>query len=93
MVRQIMTSTCGILFDKAALERAAISPIADPSSGDEERSVDDADSSEPLNDTLAGFSTWKILEILPLPWSVQDAQGVWHRKFGSVFFLGKQDGS
>jgi len=90
MVKQVMTSTCGILFDKAALERAEISPIptdcpteVSPS----ERSIDDADSSEPMDDELKANPAWWILEVLPLPWSVQDAQGVWHRKFG--FHLGK----
>ncbi|KAJ7364923.1 hypothetical protein DFH08DRAFT_279685 [Mycena albidolilacea] len=87
MVRQIMASTCGIQFDKAALERAAISPILSPEASSvaaspEEQGVDDADSSEPLHDDLTGFSLWRLLEILPLTWSVQDVKGAWHTKFG-----------
>jgi hypothetical protein len=87
MVRQIMASSCGIQFDKAALERAAISVVPSPSSvavSPEEQDVDDADSSEPLHDSLAGFSLWKLLEIFPLTWSVQDVKGGWHTKFGLV---------
>ncbi|KAJ6585425.1 hypothetical protein B0H19DRAFT_1109618 [Mycena capillaripes] len=90
MVRQIMASSCGILFDKDALERAAIPVISDLSPvkvSPDERGVDDIDSSEPLNDSLAGFSVWEPLELLPLTWSVQDVQGAWHRKFG--FHLGR----
>jgi len=82
MVRQVMASTCGIMFDNAALARASISK-ASP----EDHSLEDADSSEPLEDELTGFSVWKILEVLPLPWQVQDTKGVWHNKFG--FHLGK----
>ncbi|KAJ7143597.1 hypothetical protein C8R43DRAFT_891445 [Mycena crocata] len=89
MVRQAMAST-DIQFEPEALERAAIPVITTPSptqAGPDEHTIDDADSSEPVHDSLSGFSAWKLLEILPLTWSVQDAQGVWHRKFG--FHLGK----
>ncbi|KAJ7617476.1 hypothetical protein DFH06DRAFT_1237825 [Mycena polygramma] len=90
MVRQIMASDCGIRFESGALKRAAIPALVDASSVEvsaDERSVDDADSSEPLHDDLAGVSAWEALEILPLTWSVQDTQGAWHRKFG--FHLGR----
>ncbi|KAJ7015961.1 hypothetical protein C8F04DRAFT_1021023 [Mycena alexandri] len=90
MVRQIMASDCGILFDADALKRATIPVIAHSSSvavSPEIRSIDDENSSQQLFDSLAGFSAWKPLEILPLTWSVQDVQGAWHRKFG--FHLGK----
>ncbi|KAJ6579424.1 hypothetical protein B0H10DRAFT_2099928 [Mycena sp. CBHHK59/15] len=90
MVRQIVSSTCGILFNKETLARAAIPFVADQSPTEasaNERSIDDADSSEPLHDELTGFSAWPILEVLPLTWSVQDVQGTWYRKFG--FHLGK----
>jgi len=91
MVRQIMTSSCGILFENDALNRAGIVRVAAPSSSVEaspdERGADDADSSQPLHDTLVGFSAWPVLEVLPLTWSVQDLQGNWHRKFG--FHRGK----
>ncbi|KAJ7364924.1 hypothetical protein DFH08DRAFT_840338, partial [Mycena albidolilacea] len=85
MVRQIMASSCGIQFDEAALERAAISVVPSPSSvavSSEERDIDDADSSELLHDSLTGFSLWKLLEIFPLTWSVQDVRGGWYTKFG-----------
>jgi len=90
MVRQVMASSCGILFDKDALERASISLAAEPSSVEAspaERAFDDADSAQPLYDSLTGFSLWPLGEIFPQTWSVQDAQGAWHRKFG--FHLGK----
>ncbi|KAJ6583965.1 hypothetical protein DFH09DRAFT_1433942 [Mycena vulgaris] len=83
MVNQIRTSTCGVLFDQQALARAAIPPVIDPSTADGE----DAASSEPIHDQLKLLPTWNLLEILPLPWSVQDTQGAWHYKFG--FHLGK----
>jgi hypothetical protein len=82
-----MASSCGILFDKDALGRASISLAAEPSSVEAspaERAFDDADSAQPLYDSLTGFSLWPLGEIFPQTWSVQDAQGAWHRKFGSV---------
>ncbi|KAJ7160144.1 hypothetical protein C8R46DRAFT_1223641 [Mycena filopes] len=91
MVRQVVASNCGILFEADALKRATIPGFVEPASkvavSPEAQSIDDADSSEPMFDTLAGFSAWKALEILPLTWSLQDVQGGWHRKFG--FHLGK----
>ncbi|KAJ7741369.1 hypothetical protein B0H16DRAFT_1565561 [Mycena metata] len=90
MVRQIMASDCGILFEADALKRATIPVIAHSSSiavSPEIRSIDDEDSSQELFDSLAGFSVWKALEIFPLTWSVQDVKGAWHRKFG--FHLGQ----
>ncbi|KAJ7464704.1 hypothetical protein B0H11DRAFT_72259 [Mycena galericulata] len=90
MVRQVMASSCDILFDQAALARESISSFPTPSSSEAspaELSFDDADSSEPLHDELKLLPVWWLLEILPLPWSVQDTQGKWHGKFG--FHLGK----
>ncbi|KAF7364820.1 hypothetical protein MVEN_00352100 [Mycena venus] len=75
MVRQIMASDCGILFDNAALDRAGIPFLPHPSPV------------EPLDDGLTGITAWELLEILPLTWSVQDVKGAWHRKFG--FHLGR----
>ncbi|KAJ7845389.1 hypothetical protein B0H14DRAFT_2584717 [Mycena olivaceomarginata] len=55
----------------------------------EEQGVDDADSSEPLHDDLTGFSLWRLLEIFPLTWSVQDVKGAWHTKFGPHLSKGR----
>ncbi|KAJ7078614.1 hypothetical protein B0H15DRAFT_535876 [Mycena belliarum] len=82
MVREIMDSTCGVLFDPQALARAGLGATSDLSTGDTERSADKADSAEPIHDHLAGVSAWGPLEILPLTWSVQDTTGAWHTKFG-----------
>jgi len=84
MVRQIMVSTCGVMFLPDALARAAIplTPEHSQEASPQERGFDDADSSEPLHDSLSGFSVWQLLEILPLTWQQQDAQGNWHTKFG-----------
>ncbi|KAJ7740261.1 hypothetical protein DFH07DRAFT_982833 [Mycena maculata] len=87
MVRQAMASECDIQFDNEALARAQISPTSSIEPSPSELSFDDTDSGEPLEDELSGASPWWLLEIIPMPWSVQDAQGVWHRKFG--FHLGK----
>ncbi|KAJ7701379.1 hypothetical protein B0H17DRAFT_185765 [Mycena rosella] len=87
MVNQVLASSCGILFDLEALARAGISPDGGPFTSNGEPSTDEADSSEALHDSLSGFSVWWLLELLPLPWSVQDPQGGWHMKFG--FHLGK----
>ncbi|KAJ7078619.1 hypothetical protein B0H15DRAFT_860330 [Mycena belliarum] len=83
MLSQIMASTSGILFDPEALARASLSIDGQPTVP----GVDDADSSEPPDDQLAGFSAWWLLEVLPLSWSVQDTKGSWHSKLG--FHLGR----
>ncbi|KAK7036859.1 hypothetical protein R3P38DRAFT_3480660 [Favolaschia claudopus] len=90
MIRQIVSSGCGIQFDPAALKRASISLTFDDSPtiiSPDERPVDDADSCQPLHDNLAGFSKWKPLEFFPLTWTRQDVQGGRHTKFG--FHLGR----
>ncbi|KAF7348219.1 hypothetical protein MSAN_01775300 [Mycena sanguinolenta] len=84
MVRQIMASTCDVRFDPAALRAAGIPTDAASSN---ETAVEDADSSEPLDDDLAGVSGWWLLEVFPLIWPVQNIKGAWHNKFG--FHLGK----
>ncbi|KAJ7643717.1 hypothetical protein FB45DRAFT_280795 [Roridomyces roridus] len=83
MVREAMLSGCEVRWDKAALARAGI-----PSSVDEDwTALEETDAAQPLYDELKTNPAWWALEVLPLPWSVQDEQGVWHWKFG--LHLGK----
>jgi hypothetical protein len=88
MVRQIVAADCGIQFDIEALARAGIplafTPDASLEVSTDAPSADDADALEPVHDSLSGFSPWWLLEIFPLIWTLQDAQGIWHYHFGSV---------
>lgn len=80
MVCQIMQSDCGIQFNVDALELAQIS-IVDIKTGPEP-TPDEADSLKPIHDPLKESKLWWILEIIPMSYNWQDAEGVWHRDFG-----------
>lgn len=84
MVREAAKSTCAIKFDSDALQRANINLDLEPSA--EEMELDSTDALEPLHDELKLNPLWWLLEIIPLQFSWQDAQGVWHREWRYVFF-------
>ncbi|KDR82959.1 hypothetical protein GALMADRAFT_238664 [Galerina marginata CBS 339.88] len=85
MVREAMLASCEIKFDAAALERANINLELEPTSEDIE--MDQADALEPLHDELKLDPLWWLLEIVPLQYSWQDGQNVWHREWS--FHLGR----
>jgi len=85
MIREVVGSQCGILFDDAALERLNFSsnqfPMSkEPADDDDER----VDAVQGLHDQLtmkeAGWMApmWWLLELTPLEFSNQDGKGVWH---------------
>jgi len=120
MIRQVVLSQVGILFDPEALVRADIdiaaisqfieaAPVASPSSSGEhvqtkidaftvtknvrdsvESSITDRgqDSLQPIHDALKN-PLWWILEVVPMRYSWQDADGTWHRKWGINFGKGR----
>lgn len=45
----------------------------------------DIDELQPIHDQLKILPVWWILELVPLTWNCQDAEGNWHQKFGYVF--------
>jgi len=88
MVREVVASQCGILFDTAALVRNSISLFTFPGSnppqdGDGSANLDQ-DALQPIHDELQLNRRWWLLELLPLHYSYQDAQGVWRTTYGLV---------
>lgn len=84
MVREAVSAACGIKFDEAALARASINIQLEPTT--EEIELDNADALEPLHDELKANPLWWLLEIIPLQYSWQDANGVWHREWKYVAY-------
>ena len=76
MVREVIASGCGIIFDASALSRAKITLEAEPTTSEME--MDSTDALEPLDDELQRNILWWLLEILPFPYSWQDVNDVWH---------------
>jgi len=79
MVREAMTSSCSIKFDPDALLRANLNLELEPTAAELELDANDA--LQPLHDELKIDPLWWLLEIVPLQYSWQDAQGVWHREW------------
>jgi len=75
MVQEIIASQCGILFDEEALSRNDIPGTAPPTT-----SKDDIDAVQPLHDQLVLDKFWWIVEVLPLLYHWQDADGRWHKQ-------------
>ncbi|KJA23235.1 hypothetical protein HYPSUDRAFT_138053 [Hypholoma sublateritium FD-334 SS-4] len=79
MIREVVASGCGILFDSSALMRANITLSPEPTSA--EIDMDMTDAVQPLYDELKLDPLWWLLEIIPLQFTWQDADGVWHREW------------
>lgn len=90
MVHEVMKSQCGILFDELALKRASI-PGVFPGIPAEENPVlqalEERDALQPTHDELKRNALWWLLEITPLPYFWQDADGVWLKEHS--FHLGR----
>lgn len=87
MVKEIAASQCGIIFDDAALDRNDIDLKIFPSKGSEDDPEDqyvqrlELEAKQPLHDMCKEAPLWWLLEIIPLPHSFQDGQGVWHKNW------------
>lgn len=96
MVREVVVSQCGIQFDAAMMETMNVHvnlPAPDffrptsitldpaPHPSDKDAATDKLDSTMPLHDELRIEPIWWILELVPLPFTWQDAAGVWHSKW------------
>jgi hypothetical protein len=89
MVREVIASECGILFDNAALARYHIPPNVGPllqeiQNTPAEPEFDPVDAVQPLDDELVRNPLWWILEIIPMMFSWQDGDGAWHKKIRFV---------
>lgn len=82
MVREAIAADCGIKFDIPALMRAKIDLNPEPSPVELE--MDAADALQPVHDQLKMNVLWWLLEIIPLHYTWQDNDGLWHRDFGYV---------
>jgi len=85
MVHEVQKARCGVLFDEAALERASIPHLVfadtQPEVVPEDEVLDKGDALQPIYDQLKLNVLWWLLEIIPLSYSWQDRDGVWHREF------------
>ncbi|PPR05037.1 hypothetical protein CVT24_010183 [Panaeolus cyanescens] len=88
MVREIVAADCGIKFDIPALMRAKLD--LNPAPSPVELEMDSADALQPVHDQLKLNVLWWLLEIIPLHYTWQDADGVWHRDFGFNFGKGRE---
>ncbi|KAK0504323.1 hypothetical protein EDD18DRAFT_1305975 [Armillaria luteobubalina] len=84
MIRQVISSQCGIAFDEAALSKVEIRPslvFQPPKAHGGPGIADEVDAQQPIHDRLQDTKIWWLLEVIPLRYSWQDAQGVWHSEF------------
>lgn len=89
MVREIMTSDCGILFDEIALVRNGITTAADSHTvvasehtGPHEHVANKNDASQPIHDELKKKPFWWLLEIFPTQFAFQNKEGKWIYELG-----------
>ena len=112
MVREVIASQCGILFDSAAMSslnvhidlpvqqffalpvptKSSNGPsltVRTPAPDERDASLDKVDALEPTHDELKLKPIWWVLEVIPLPFSWQDAKGFWHRRWRANFGHGR----
>jgi hypothetical protein len=81
MMREIVASQCGIIFDEEALRRYGIDLISFPllpaQADPEKTGPDAADAVQPIYDELQIRPMWWILEVMPMRYSYQDGEGRW----------------
>ena len=71
MVREIVASGLGDIFDPSALAKINLEP----------EPVDSADALEPIHDEMRRHILWWLLEFFPMPYSFQDTNNVWHTNY------------
>lgn len=94
MVREVIASGCGILFDNAALARCHIPSNVGPLLQEIQNTparpeFNPLDAVQPLDDELVRNPLWWILEIMPMMFSWQDGDGAWHKKIRINFGRGR----
>jgi hypothetical protein len=87
MVREVMTSQCGILFDEEELVRNSIPTTVPFPSTPSEADDNKVDIVQPIHDELNLTPAWWMLEMMPLNYTWQDANGVWHSTYRFVAIL------
>jgi hypothetical protein len=71
MVREIIASGLGDMFDPSAL--AKINLVPEPK--------DLADALDPVHDEMRRHFLWWLLELFPMPYYFQDTNNVWHTNY------------
>ena len=79
MVREIVASGLGDIFDPSARARFDLEPTQTISEIEMDR--DSAEALDPLHDELRSNILWWLVEILPIPYSFQDMNNVWHTSY------------
>ena len=79
MVREVVASGLGAIFDPSAVSLAKIN--LEPEQTTSEIEMDSTDALDPLHDDLRLDVLWWLLEILPFPYSFQDVNNVWHTSY------------
>ena len=90
MIRQVLESQCGILFNNLPATTSILDHIQldDDSPGKQIDAVDAVDALQPIHDDIHPCSVWWIPEMIPRMFRAQDAQGHWRQWFGCVFSCG-----
>lgn len=83
MVREVINSECGILFDEEAFASLGL-PLTDTTVPNPSDPADAIDALQPIHDDLVTTKIWWLLEVIPWRYSWQDSDGAWHSKFGWV---------
>lgn len=81
MLREILTSDCGILFDEEKLSQQGYSILALKSQPLADRTQQDKNALQPIHDSLHKWGLellWWILEVIPTKYQYQDKNGIWH---------------
>lgn len=84
MIRQVLESKCGILFQDHALDALQLNIDAPANPEPVLSNIDAADALEPLHDELVLRKSWWLLEILPMKYSWQDTDCNWHSTWRSA---------
>jgi hypothetical protein len=87
MVREVVASQCGIIFDQAAFAHNFIPSFSFPhafSAGSSGRNadLDKLDAVQPIHDELQTAPSWWLLEVIPLHYIFQNARGTWRTTYG-----------
>jgi hypothetical protein len=86
MVREVIASQCGILFEDSAIVRDSIHPMTlfatPPKAETSANEVDSMDAIQPIHDQLKKRPQWWLLELIPFHYSWQTSDGIWRSAFG-----------
>jgi hypothetical protein len=71
MVREIVASGLGHIFDPSALAKIDLNP----------EPMNSVDALDPIHDEMRNHFLWWLLEFFAFPYSFQDTNNVWHTRY------------